>query len=52
MTKGGERMKKLISFVLVALLALSFAACAPMKKDTTRVKCPACGYEFDAPAKD
>lgn len=45
-------MKKLISYVLVALLALSFAACAPMKKDTTRVKCPACGYEFDAPAKN
>jgi hypothetical protein len=49
MTKGGEMMKKLISYVLVALLALSFAACAPMKKDTVRVKCPACGYEFDAP---
>lgn len=43
-------MKRLISFVLVAALALSLAACAGVgKKQTTRVKCPACGYEFDAP---
>jgi hypothetical protein len=50
MMKGGERMKRLISFVLVAVLALSLSACAGMgKKETSRVKCPACGYEFDAP---
>lgn len=43
-------MKKLISFVLVAMLAMSLAACAGMgAKEGTRVKCPACGYEFDAP---
>ena len=45
-------MKKLISFVLVAMLALSLSACAGMgKKEATRVKCPACGYEFDAPTE-
>jgi hypothetical protein len=52
-TKGGEMMKKLISLVLLTLLAISLTACAGMKKgETTRVKCPACGYEFDAPAKN
>jgi hypothetical protein len=48
--KGGESMKRLISFVLLAVLALSLSACAGMgKKETSRVKCPACGYEFDTP---
>jgi hypothetical protein len=48
--EGGERMKRLVSFVLVVMFALSLSACAGMgKKETTRVKCPACGYEFDAP---
>jgi hypothetical protein len=42
-------MKKLISIVLAALLAVSFAACAPKKTEKVRVKCPACGYEFEAP---
>ena len=43
-------MKRLISFVLLAVLALSLSACAGMgKQETSRVKCPACGYEFDAP---
>lgn len=46
-------MNKLFSLVLVALLALAFAACAPVKKDEkVRVKCPACGYEFEAPAQN
>lgn len=46
-------MKKLFSMLLVAMLALSLSACAAMKKpETTRVKCPACGYEFDAPAQN
>jgi hypothetical protein len=50
MMKGGENMKRLISFVLLAVLALSLSACAGMgKQGTTRVKCPACGYEFDTP---
>jgi hypothetical protein len=43
-------MKKLISLVLLVLFALSVAACAPMgTKEKTRVKCPACGYEFEVP---
>jgi hypothetical protein len=50
MLKGGEHMKRLISFVLLAVMALSFSACAGMgKKETSRVKCPACGYEFATP---
>jgi hypothetical protein len=47
--KGGERMKKLISLVLLVLFAVSVSACAPAKKEKTRVKCPACGYEFEVP---
>lgn len=44
-------MKKLISLLLLSLFALSVTACAPMgqKGEKTRVKCPACGYEFEAP---
>lgn len=48
--KGGNRMKKLVSLVLVAMFALSMSACATMgKKEPVKVKCPACGYEFQAP---
>lgn len=44
-------MKKLVSLVVMATLAFSLSACAGMgKKETTRVKCPACGYEFQVPA--
>ena len=43
-------MKKSISLLLLALFAASLTACATMDKgETQRVKCPACGYEFDAP---
>ena len=43
-------MKKLVSLVLVAMFALSMSACATMgKKEPVKVKCPACGYEFQAP---
>ncbi|MGE4345129.1 MAG: hypothetical protein AB7F20_12755 [Geoalkalibacter sp.] len=44
-------MKKLMTLVMVAMLALSLGACAGMKKDEgkVRVKCPACGYEFETP---
>ena len=43
-------MKKLITMMMVALMALSLVACAGTKgDDKVRVKCPACGYEFDAP---
>jgi formate dehydrogenase maturation protein FdhE len=43
-------MKKLVSLLMVGVLALSLAACAT-GKDKVRVKCPACGYEFDAPSQ-
>ena len=43
-------MKKLVSLLLLVLFAVSVTACAPMtKQDKSRVKCPACGYEFDVP---
>ncbi len=45
-------MKQLFSMLLVVLVALSLTACAGMgKKESAPVKCPACGYEFDAPTK-
>jgi hypothetical protein len=44
-------MRKLVSLVLTMMLALTLSACAGMgKKEATRVKCPACGYEFEVPA--
>ncbi|MBE0598385.1 MAG: hypothetical protein IH614_14040 [Desulfuromonadales bacterium] len=43
-------MRKLMSLLVTGVLALSLSACATApKSDTTRVKCPACGYEFTAP---
>jgi hypothetical protein len=48
--KGGKTMKKVVSIALVLMMALSIAACTGKSGDATaRVKCPACGYEFDAP---
>lgn len=45
-------MKKLVSLALVSLLALSLSACATMKGgEASRVKCPACGYEFEVPVE-
>jgi hypothetical protein len=50
--KGGAWMKKLVSLLMMGILALSLAACAATGgKDKVRVKCPACGYEFDAPSQ-
>jgi len=44
-------MRKVVSLVLATMLAISLSACASMsKKEGTRVKCPACGYEFEVPA--
>ncbi len=44
-------MRKVVTLVLMTMLALSLTACAGMgKKEATRVKCPACGYEFEVPA--
>lgn len=51
MMKGGDRMKKLMTLVMVTMLAFSLSGCATMKGgEKARVKCPACGYEFDVPA--
>lgn len=45
-------MKRLIFVQLAMILALSLVACTGVKKgDPTRVKCPACGYEFEIPAR-
>jgi len=44
-------MKKLVSLLMMAVLALSMTACATAGKDKVRTKCPACGYEFDAPTQ-
>lgn len=46
--KGGERLKRLCSILLMMTIALALAACAPKSGDTLRAKCPACGYEFVA----
>jgi hypothetical protein len=46
-----EPLKRLASLLTTALLVVSLAACATTPRDETiRVKCPACGYEFDAPS--
>lgn len=51
LAEGGEKnMKKFVTWLLVSLFALSVAACAPAEKQSyLRLKCPACGYEFDGP---
>lgn len=38
--------------LMVAALAGLLAACSATKESNTKIKCPACGYEFDAPAGD
>jgi len=45
-------MKKSLSWLIMGLLvmSLSLAACASHKNmEGTKVKCPACGYEFEIP---
>jgi len=45
-------MRKVISVLLLGMLALSLAACAQKAgSEKVRVKCPACGYEFEVPAE-
>lgn len=45
-------MQKVLSALLIGMLALSLVACAQKAgSEKTRVKCPACGYEFDVPAE-
>jgi hypothetical protein len=48
-----ELLRRLTSLLTALMLVVSLAACATTPRDETiRVKCPACGYEFDAPAGD
>jgi hypothetical protein len=45
-------MKKVFTGALAAMMILSLVACAGTGADSkVRVKCPACGYEFDAPTE-
>ena len=45
-------MKKIVALLLVTLFSVAAVACTPMgKKSYQRVKCPACGHEFESPAK-
>jgi hypothetical protein len=50
--EGGEKMKTFVTVLLVGMLALSLGACAKKASgEKVRVKCPACGYEFEVPAE-
>ena len=42
-------MKKLLVLLTAIVLATSLFACAPTTGGSAKVKCPACGYEFDVP---
>jgi ribosomal protein S27E len=43
-------MRKLVTLIVISLITVTITACAFMgNKEETRVKCPACGYEFVAP---
>ena len=45
-------MKRVFTGVLAVMMILSLMACAGTNGDQKiRVKCPACGYEFDAPTE-
>lgn len=39
-------MKKLMILLTTIILAASLSACATTNGSGTKVKCPACGYEF------
>jgi hypothetical protein len=43
-------MKKLAYLLVAILLSVSLTACATTSgSEPVKVKCPACGYEFDSP---
>jgi len=45
-------MKKVFTGTLAVMIILSLVACTGKSSDQKiRVKCPACGYEFDAPTE-
>ncbi len=42
-------MKKIVSWLILSIAVLSLTACAATSGgETMKVKCPSCGYEFDA----
>ena len=42
-------MKQFVALLLASFLVISLTACAGgSAKQSVRVKCPACGYEFDS----
>jgi len=43
-------MKKMLILLSTVLLALSLTACATTSGGGGKVKCPACGYEFNPDA--
>jgi hypothetical protein len=45
-----KTLGKIASLLAAAMFLTSLAGCATPQKDTVRVKCPACGYEFQVPA--
>lgn len=45
-----ELLGKTASLLTVLMLVASLTACAtPRNDETTRIKCPSCGYEFETP---
>ena len=45
-------MKRFLVLMAAVIMAISLTACAGTSGKTAKVKCPACGYEFDAPVTD
>ncbi len=47
-------MQRTLSILLAILITLSLAACATPSHEHSykKIKCPACGYQFDTPAKN
>ncbi len=43
-------MKKLAATAVLLVMAVVLTACATPSGQQVKVKCPACGYEFLAPA--
>ena len=43
-------MKKVVTGALALVMLFTLAACAS-NTQKVRVKCPACGYEFEAPVE-
>lgn len=45
-------MKKALMLIIAGLLAVSLSACATTAHSSKmmKVKCPACGYQFEVPA--